>query len=53
MQVVILRCSEVYGAVNKKVNKYSFCTNLCINVINGEKLTLKRRKGTIIFTYQT
>ena len=44
MQVVILRCSEVYGAVNKKVNKYSFCTNLCINVINGEKINIEKTK---------
>lgn len=44
MQVVILRCSEVYGTFNNRVNKQSFCTNLCIELLNGNKVSIDQKQ---------
>ena len=44
MEVVVLRCSEVYGSFNNKVNRHSFCTTVCNNLLNGNKITINQNQ---------
>lgn len=40
MEVVVLRCSEVYGFYNNKINPHSYCTNLCLKLLQDEMFYL-------------
>lgn len=44
MQVIVLRCSEVYGVCNRKINRDGFCTNLSIQMLNKETPILDSKK---------
>lgn len=44
MQVVILRCSEIYGLIYGRTNEYSFCTRLSEELLSGSKIEINQKE---------
>lgn len=44
MQVVVLRCSEVYGCYNDQINMQSFCTRIASELMKGNTVYIDKNK---------